>query len=113
MNTAAYRDLGPADRVHADLVLDLPPVESAALQRWLACAAVVAEVGAGGVIVRARTNRVFCLADLATLVREWMHTRAVEAVLASYDGTLLVITRLEHSAQRPEPLRIFERRPSR
>lgn len=110
---AAHRDLGPADRVHADLVLDLPPVEGAGLQRWLACAAVVAEVGGGGVIVRARTNRVFCLADLATLVREWMQPRSAAAVFASYAGTLLVITRSEESPQRPQPHHSFGRRPSR
>ena len=62
------------------------------LGEWLGCAAVVAEVEADGVIVSAQANRVFRLADLAGLVREWMQAHSVEAVLASSDEALFAIS---------------------
>jgi hypothetical protein len=76
------------DRVHADLLFELPGSQGASLGEWLGCAAVVAEVEAEGVIVSAHANRVFRLADLAGLVREWMEAHSVEAVLASSDEAL-------------------------
>jgi len=80
------------DRMYADLLLELPPSQGASLGTWLGCAAVAAEVEAGGVIVRARANRVFRLADLAGVVREWMHAHSVDAVLASSDDALFAIS---------------------
>jgi hypothetical protein len=44
------------------------------------------------VIVSAHANRVFRLADLAGLVREWMQAHSVEAVLASSDEALFAIS---------------------
>ena len=79
------------DRVHADLLFELPPSQGASLGQWLGCAAVVAEVEAEGVIVRARANRVFHLADLARATREWMHAHSIDAVLASSDDLLFSI----------------------
>jgi len=78
------------DRVHADL-LELPPAQGASLGQWLGCAAVAAEVGADGVIVRAHADRVFHLADLARVTREWMHAHSIDAVLASSDDLLFSI----------------------
>jgi hypothetical protein len=80
------------DRVHADLLFELPASQGASLGEWLGCAAVVAEVEADGVIVSAHANRVFRLADLAGLVREWMQAHSVEAVLASNDEALFAIS---------------------
>jgi hypothetical protein len=48
-------------------------------------------VGAEGVIVRARANRVFHLADLARVTREWMHAHSIDAGLASSDDLLFSI----------------------
>jgi len=75
----------------ADLLLEVPLAHAGSLGGWLGSAAVVAEVGDAGVIVRAHANRVFRLADLATLVGEWMQVQAVDAVFALHDGTLLAI----------------------
>jgi hypothetical protein len=80
------------DRVHADLIFELPASQGASLGEWLGCAAVAAEVEADGVIVRARANRVFRLADLACIIREWMLAHSVDAVLASSDDALFAIT---------------------
>ena len=55
------------DRVHADLLFELPASQGASLGEWLGCAAVAAEVEAGGMIIRAHANRVFRLADLFTI----------------------------------------------
>ena len=82
---------GLPDRVHADLLFELPPAQGASLGQWLGCAAVAAEVEAEGVIVRARANRVFQLADLARVTREWMHAHSIDAVLASSDDLLFSI----------------------
>jgi hypothetical protein len=67
-----------AECVRAKLLFDLPPAQGASLGHWLNCAAVVAEAGADGVIVRVRANRIFRLADLARLVREWMQAHAID-----------------------------------
>jgi len=75
----------------ADLLLEVPRAHADSLGRWLGSAAVAAEVGDAGVIVRAHANRVFRLAHLATLVGEWMEAQAVDAVFALHDGTLLAI----------------------
>jgi hypothetical protein len=83
------------DRVHADLLFKLPAAQGASLGEWLGCAAVVAEVEADGVIVRAHANRVFRLADLASVVREWMQTHSVDAVVASSDEALFAISTQE------------------
>lgn len=64
------------------VLLDVPPAQGASLGHWLSCAALVAEVGADGVIVRVHANRIFRLADLARLVREWMQAHAIDVVLA-------------------------------
>jgi len=82
---------GLPDRVQADLLFELPPAQGASLGQWLGCAAVAAEVEAEGVIVRARANRVFHLADLARVTREWMHAHSIDAVLASSDDLLFSI----------------------
>jgi hypothetical protein len=82
------------------LLFDLPAAQGASLGRWLSCAAVVAEVSADGVIVRVHANRIFRLADLARLVREWMQTDAVDVVLARYDGALFAITHPANEAGR-------------
>ena len=79
------------DRVHADLLFELPAAQGASLGQWLGCAAVGAEVGAEGVIVPAHANRVFHLADLARVTREWMQAHSVDAVLASSDDILFSI----------------------
>ena len=79
------------DRVHADLLFELPPPQGASLGQWLGCAVVAAEVGAEGVIVRAQANRVFRLADLARVTREWMQAHSIDAVLASSDDVLFSI----------------------
>jgi hypothetical protein len=79
------------DRVHADLLFELPPAQGASLGQWLGCAAVAAEVGAEGVIVRAHANRVFHLADLARVTREWKHADSIDAVLVSSDDLLFSI----------------------
>jgi len=79
------------DRVYADLLFELPASQGASLGEWLGCAAVVAEVEADGVIVSAHANRVFRIADLAGLVREWMKAHSVEAVLASSDEALFAL----------------------
>ena len=55
-------------------------------------AGAVTEVEADGVIVSAHANRVFRLADLAGLVREWMQAHSVDAVLASSDEALFAIS---------------------
>jgi hypothetical protein len=89
-----------AERVRADLLFEVPPEQAPSLGRWLCGAAVVAEVGAGGVTVRARRNRVFSLGDLAMLVREWMQAHAVDAVLASCDGVLFSIVQPQTEARR-------------
>jgi hypothetical protein len=83
------------DRVYADLLFELPAAQGASLGQWLECAAVAAEVEADGVIVRAHPNRVFRLADLAGVVREWMQAHSVEAVLASSDDALFAISTYE------------------
>ncbi len=80
------------DRVHADLLFELPASQDASLSECLGCAAVVAGVEADGVIVRAHANRVFRLADLAGVVREWMQTHSVDAVPASSDEALFAIS---------------------
>jgi hypothetical protein len=59
--------------------------------QWLGCAAVPAEAVAEGVIVRAHANRVFRLADLAGVTREWMQTHSIDAALASSDDLLFAI----------------------
>jgi hypothetical protein len=79
------------DRVHADLLFELAPAQGALLGQWLGCAGVAAEVGAEGVIVRAHANRVFHLADLARVTREWMHADSIDAVLVSSDDLLFSI----------------------
>ena len=79
------------DRVHADLLFKLPAAQSASLGHWLSCAAVSAEIGADGVLVRARANRVFHVEDVAKVVREWMLANSVDAVLASSDDALFLI----------------------
>jgi hypothetical protein len=88
------------DRVHADLLFELPPVQGASLGQWLGCAAVVAEVCADGVIVRAHANRVFRFADLARLTLEWMQAHSVDAVLASNDEALFSIAPVANEAGR-------------
>jgi hypothetical protein len=85
-------DLGLAERVQAELVFEMPSTRGASLDRWLSCAAFVAEVGADGVVVRPRANRMFRLEDLAELVREWMQAHAVDVVFARCDGALFSIT---------------------
>jgi hypothetical protein len=75
----------------ADLLLEVPRAHAGSLGGWLGSAAVVAEVGDAGVIVRAHANRVFRLADLAMLVREWMDASGVDAVFASCGGDLFSI----------------------
>jgi hypothetical protein len=80
------------DRVHADLLFELPASQGASLGEWLGCAAVEADVEADGVIVRAHANRVFRLADVAGVVREWMQAHSVDAVLASSDEGLFTIS---------------------
>jgi hypothetical protein len=77
--------------VHADLLFELPAAQGASLGQWLGCAAVAAKVGAEGVIVPAHANRVFHLADLARVTREWMQAHSVDAVLASSDDILFSI----------------------
>ena len=79
------------DRMQADLLFELPPGQGASLGQWLGCAAVAAEVGAEGVIVLAHANRVFPLADLAKVTREWMHAHSIASVLASSDDLLFSI----------------------
>ncbi len=79
------------DRVHRDLLVELPAAQGASLGHWLSCAAVSAEVGADGVIVRARENRVFRVEDIAGVVREWMEANSVDAVLASSDNAVFLI----------------------
>jgi hypothetical protein len=81
------------------VVFELPPAQGASLGRWLSCAAVVSEVCADGVLVDARANRVFDFADLATLVREWMQSHCVDAVIASSDGAPLSIAPLSSGVQ--------------
>lgn len=83
------------DRMDADLLFELPPSQGASLGEWLCCAAVAAEVEAVGVIVRADANRVFRLADLACVIREWMQAHSVDVVLASSDRTLFTISSYE------------------
>jgi hypothetical protein len=67
------------------------PAQGASLGQWRGCAGVAAEVGAEGVIVRAHANRVFHLADLARVTREWMHADSIDAVLVSSDDLLFSI----------------------
>jgi hypothetical protein len=96
------------DRVRADLLFDLPPAQSASLGHWLGCAAVSAEVGADGVMIRARANRVFRVEDVARVVHEWMLANSVDAVLASSDDALFVVglsTRETGTARRSGLLR--------
>jgi hypothetical protein len=78
----------------------VPPAQATSLRKWLCGAAVVAEIGAAGVTVPARPNRVFSLDDLATLVREWMQAHAVDAVLASCDDVLFSIVQPQAEARR-------------
>jgi hypothetical protein len=87
-------------RMRTEFFVEVPPVQGASLGRWLSCAAVVSEVGAGGVTICAHANRVFRLADLATFVCEWMQAHAVEAGLATCDGALLSITPVTNEAGR-------------
>jgi hypothetical protein len=84
--------LAHAERVQAELVFELPSTRGASLDRWLRCAAVAAEVGAEGVVVRPRANRVFHRDDLVGLVREWMRAHAVDVVFARCDDALFPIT---------------------
>ena len=77
--------------MRADLLFELPAAQSASLGHWLGCAAVLAEVGADGVMVRASANRVFRVADLAKVVHEWMLANSVDAVLASSDDALFLV----------------------
>jgi hypothetical protein len=79
------------DRLHADLLCELPAARGASLGQWLGRAAVSAEVIADGVIVLARANRVFRLSDIATAIREWMEANSVDALLASSDDALFMI----------------------
>ena len=79
------------DRVSADVLFELPAAQGASLGQWLGCAAVAAEVGVDGVIVRAHANCVFRLADLARVTREWMQAHSIDAVLASSDDALFSI----------------------
>ena len=79
------------DRVHADILFELPAAQGASLGQWLGCAAVAAEVGVDGVTVRAQANRVFRLADLARVTREWMQAHSVDTVLASSNDALFWI----------------------
>jgi hypothetical protein len=79
------------DRLHADLFFELPAAQSASLGHWLGCAAVSAEVGADGVLVRARANRVFRVEDVARVVHEWMLANSVDAVPASSNDALFVV----------------------
>ena len=88
------------EHVRTDLLFEVPPAQATSLGRWLHLAAVVAEVGDAGVLVRARPNRVFSLGDLATLVREWMQAHAVDAVLASCDDVLFSIVQPQAEAGR-------------
>jgi hypothetical protein len=80
------------DRVHADLLFELPAPQCASLGEWLGCAAVSVEVEVEGVIVPAHANRVFRLAELAGVVREWMEAHSVDTVLASSDEALFAIS---------------------
>jgi len=79
------------DRMHRDLRVELPAAQGTSLAHWLGCAAVSAKIGADGVIVRARANRVFRLADIARVIREWMQANSVDAVVASTDDALFLI----------------------
>jgi hypothetical protein len=56
------------------------------------------------VIVRVHANRIFRLADLARIVREWMQVRAIEVVLARYDGAVFAIT---HPGERSRPMKPY------
>jgi hypothetical protein len=80
------------DRVHADLLFELPASQGASLGEWLGCVAVSAEVEDEGVIVPAHANRVFRLAELAGVVREWIEAHSVDTVLASSDEALFAIS---------------------
>jgi len=81
-----------AERLRTELRVEAAPAQAASIVRWMSCAAVAAEVSAGGVIVRARANRVFRLGDLTTLIREWMQAHTVHAVFASCDGVFFAIS---------------------
>jgi hypothetical protein len=95
----------PRASMPADLLLEVPPAYRVSLDSWLSSAAVVAEIGVAGVIVRADANRVFRLADLVTLVGEWMQVHAIDAVFATSDGTLFSIVPLErHLGRHAQPL---------
>jgi formylglycine-generating enzyme required for sulfatase activity len=52
------------------------------------------------VIVRVHANRIFRLADMAGLVREWMQAHALDIMLARYDGALFAITHPANEAGR-------------
>jgi hypothetical protein len=86
--------------MRADLRLELPQGRSGSLVAWLAGAAVVAEARADGVLVRARANRVFRPADLVAVVREWMQSWDVDAVLADSGGSLFAIVPVVEEARR-------------
>jgi hypothetical protein len=102
--TRAPEDAVPRGAAHArpnsTVLFELPPAQGASLGRWLSCAAVAAEVGANGVLIDARANRVFGFADLARLVREWMQAHRVDAVFANSDGAIFSITSLTSEAGR-------------
>ena len=80
------------DSLTADLLLEPPRAYTVSLYSWLSSAAVVAEIGNAGTIVRSRANRVFRLEDVTTLVREWMRAYEIDSVFATCAGTLFSIT---------------------
>jgi hypothetical protein len=90
-------------RLEADLCFELPAAESASLAQWLGSAAVSAEVGADGVIVRGRANRVFRVAEVEQVVSEWMQAHSVDAVLVSSDDALFVLLSGNENSRAPGP----------
>jgi hypothetical protein len=103
--TGDPRSVFSRSSLRADLVLEVPRAYGASLDDWMSSAAVVAEVGDAGVIVRAHANRVFRLADLVTLIREWMEAHAVDAVFATHDGALSAIVPRAAADQLRQPPR--------
>lgn len=80
------------DRVHADLLFELAASQGASHGEWLECAVVAAEVESKGMIVPWHVNRVFRLAELVAIAREWMQARSVDAVRATSDEVVFTIS---------------------
>jgi hypothetical protein len=78
-------------RRRARVVVHVPAGQAASLRAWLENAAVVAEVGATGVVIPRWSNRPFHTAAIVELVREWMQRRRIGVVLATSDDSFLAI----------------------